>query len=151
MEPPLIIRNDAAVFNWAFCLAWIGALVAMSWWYLRGPGFGHFHAAVEAAIMAIFWIFGLVLIAWTLKQSQSRLTVRNGQATLVRWWPWRRQERTLTATALRNMVVRRDRDSDGDPYYRLLAQDGSNEELVISESHNLKIIEAVQADILKRL
>lgn len=151
MSGALVIRNNLPVVGWVFTSLWLFGLGVFTWLYARDGGFNQFDPLLEAGVMLFFWMGGLVLINQLGRQPITCLTVRRGGATVVRRWLWKRREQTLPTSVFREMTIRRERDSDGDPYYRLVATPPNDEDLIISECGDLARVEAVRDSILARL
>lgn len=140
-----------AAIGWGFCTLWVGGLTMFTYLYARDGGFGQFDQAVEAGVLMLFWMGGLALMANLLTKPLVHLTVRRSGSRLVRTWPWGRRVETLSAAVLRDLSMGHDRDSDGDPYYRLWVVVPSGGEVVLCESSDLSRVKAVQDDVLARL
>lgn len=148
---PLTIRNDWPIVGWVFGGLWLFGLVVFTWFYARDGGFNQFDPAVEAGVMLLFWMFGMVVAAETVARSCMHLTIEDGCAVLIRTWLWRRRREILAPSSLRDVEIQRGRDSDGDPYYKLVLTTGAGEPLVLSESSTLAFVESRRDAILARL
>lgn len=151
VTPPLTIRNDWPIVGWVFGGAWVGGLVVFTYLYARDGGFGQFDPMVEAGVMMLFWMAGLVLISQTLALSRTCLTIGRDRIELTRTWLWRRRQETLSRSSLRDILIEQERDSDGDPYYKLVLQTRSGERVALSASSELDLIKARRDDILARI
>jgi len=148
---PLTIRNDWPIVGWVFGAAWIGGLLVFTYLYGRDGGFGQFDPLTEAGVLLMFWMGGLVLMSQTLALPRTCLIIERGRAELTRTWMWRRRRETLTPSTLRDIEVIRARDSDGDPYYKLVLAIGPGDGLVLSESADRGLVEARREEILARI
>ena len=151
MTTPLTIRNNLPIVGWVFGGLWIGGLMVFTYLYARDGGFGQLDPLIEAGVMLAFWMGALVLFPETLAVAVVELTVVSGGAVLGRRWPWKYRVEPLTPSAVRAMEIRQDRDSDGDPYYRLVLAAGPHEEAILSESAKRETVEAVRDQILAHL
>ena len=121
---PLVLRQHNALFVWAFAVFWCGGVVVGTVLLLR-DGLPADATTWTLAGFALFWLFGVGLMAYVL--GQSIVTLRlwpDGRAELVRRWPLKRE---VTSLRVDEMAVHwvADKDGDGDPYWRVQVSAGA--------------------------
>lgn len=151
MKERLVIRNNMAVVGWIFCGAWVVSLVMFSWIFARDRGFDQLAPFMEAGILLWLWMGTVVLIAELMTKPRVRLVLDRRAVRLTLAWLIRCREETLPVDLLRELSLRHDRDSDGEPHYVLAFRAASGHEVVLSESPDRDQVEAVLRDIRANL
>jgi hypothetical protein len=128
----LEIRNRIAMAGWLFMAAWFGMLLAFTWVMGRDGPHPSQPAELQHGALALFWLFGIGGGAQLLSQPCTRLAIApDGSARLTRWTLFGRTVEVFPPGAVAGIEIRHDRDSDGDPYLRLMmvAADGSERQV----------------------
>lgn len=132
----LEFRNNMAVAGWVFMAIWTGFLCLFTYIFMRDGGFRQYDPAVEWAILGLFWLFGLGGCSYFFGTPRFRMTVVNGQVTVNERWLLRRSTETFSLKVMADPVVIRDKDSEGDPYFRCRAITPSGRRIIVSESND---------------
>ncbi len=149
MSAPIVeVRNRTPAFGWGFMAFFLGMVGAFTW--IMGTDGPHPSqpALLQHGALGLFWIVGVIVAAHLGSIPCTRLRVLPGGAVVLSSrWPMRRQEERFARDAIAAVEVRRDRDSDGDPYFRtvLTLRDGRTE--TVREGHD----EAEQQALAARL
>ena len=149
MPSAYVIQNNTPIIGWVFACLWFGMLLVFTTLYAREGGFGQFPPAIEAGIMLAFWLVGVAGLGPMLMTPRTRLTLHRGYATLHRAWLVRRREQRLSGETLATAIIVHDKDSDGDPWYRLSLTLPDGEPMPVKESNDLPLLEALHAQLLK--
>jgi hypothetical protein len=117
--------------------------------YVGEGGVGQFPPAIEAGIMLTFWLVGVAVLGPMLTTPRTRLKLHRGYATLRCAWLVRRREQRISGETLATAIIVHDRDSDGDPWYRLSLTLPDGEPMSVKESNDLPLLESLHAQLLK--
>jgi hypothetical protein len=133
----LLIRNDLAVWSWAFAAIFMAGVLALSYLLLRdGPPPG-FEPGLALLLAAAFWAFGLGSCAHVIGRKRVRVELladARVRVTLIQ--PFRRIQHTLAASKLAPVEVHGSTDDENSPYFRALLQLPSGDQIAIAEGHD---------------
>lgn len=139
----LEFRNNMAIAGWVFMAIWTGVLCLFTYIFMRDGGFRQYDPAVEWAILALFWLFGLGGCSSFFGMPRFRMTIVNGQVTVNERWLLRRSTETFSLKVMAEPVVIRDKDSEGDPYFRCRVITPAGRSIIVSESNDEEKVRAV--------
>lgn len=142
MTPTLRFRNRLAAILWAFTAVWVGMLVLMTWALHRGVPTGGYSYEAVLAVLLLFWLMGIALLAYAASKPCFFVTVDASTHVQVVWiYPFRMVRRTFSKEQMTPARVARDLDSDGDDYFtvRVSSIDGASFDL--QESHDRETAE----------
>ena len=139
---PLVIRNRVALFYRGFMTAWLGGLALATYAALRsGPPASD---KWWPLFLAGFWLAGLFGLYWSFQQETSVVRIKSNQSIHIeRGKPFRRQE---FWTDRARVWIEDTKDSDGDPYFKLM-MDAPGGVLPVREGHQREQLEQLQAEI----
>lgn len=147
----LQISNNAALFGWAFMLVWMAMLAVFTWLALRDGGIPGYSALFSAAVLGVFWLFGVAGSRYFFAMPRVRLAASPQELIVEEIWLWKRRITTLAPADASRIAITDDRDSEGDPYFKCEITVEEDRRIVVKESHIRDLVEAAQAAILDAL
>lgn len=150
--PPLVIRNDAALFQWGFTAAWLLGLALITYVAFRDVlAGGPVTFRYMPLILAAFWAGGIGFACLAFRRKRIRLEIGGGRVRLVRRGPvaastWEGPPSDVLAVRLEE-----DTDSDGDPYFRCVLTIPGPETLIVAEGGRRAEVEARLDEVLQAL
>ena len=146
-----ILRNRIAFFGWGFMAMWMAMISAFTWWFFQSRSIpGH---SFELTVLFLIggWLFGTAGSAFFFNRPVTSVHVHGDRVTLLERWPLRSSTQTFSVTDAARVVLRDEKDSEGDPYYvwYLLTPDGR--EVRIKEAHLRDIAARARANLLAAL
>lgn len=140
-----------AVVGWIFMSVWLCGISLISWVFVRDGGFHQMHPLLEVGIMLMFWMFGLAGGGYLFSQTRVRLTVENGAVTLREALPWKRSEERFPVSTIEVPPVLRERDSEGDPYFRCVIVTPAGRRVSMGESHDEETMDRLRERVVAAL
>lgn len=143
-DEKLVFRNNAAMFGWIFMTIWTAMLAVPTWRFIRDGGFHQFSPTVELAIIALFWLVGLVGCAHAFAKPRVRLTIADGDVELLERWVWHHRVEQFPLRELSAPTLIEDKDSESGPYFRCTITTPSGRTVSFSEHYNRQRAEAAR-------
>lgn len=143
----LEFRNNIAIAGWAFMALWVGLLILFTTIFFTKGGFGQYDPVIEWGVLCLVWLFGLGGCKAFFGTARVRLRIANGQVTVREAWLFRRSTETFPVKAMSEPRFLRERDSDGDPYFRCRLTTPSGRSVTVSESND----EQAVLDVCRKL
>lgn len=139
---PLVIRNRTAYFYRGFMIVWLGTLAIATFAALRDgpPEPGKWWPL----FLACFWTVGLFGLMWTLNEETSTVRIDSNRSIHVARGKAFRRQKLWTDHA--RVWIENTKDSDGDPYFKLM-MDAPGGKLTIREGHHRSLLEDLQHQI----
>ena len=139
---PIIIRNRVVLFYRGFMLAFVTVVALATYAALRDgpPEPGKWWPL----FMLVFWAAGLGGLFWSLNQETSVVRVTGNRSIHIRRGKAFRRHDLWTDRA-RFWIVD-DKDSEGDPYFKLM-MDAPGGQLVVREGHQRSALELLLSEV----
>ncbi|NUT01016.1 MAG: hypothetical protein HOP96_08590 [Sphingomonas sp.] len=143
---PIVIRNRVVLFYRGFMLAFVGTVALVSYAALRDgpPEPGRWWPL----IILLFWTVGLAGLAWSLNQETSVVRILGNRSIQVERGKAFRRHDLWTDRA--RFWIEETKDSDGDPYFKLM-MDAPGEPLAVREGHQRPVLERLQSEVEEAL
>lgn len=128
-------------------MMWTGILTFFTIMFISEGGFHQYDPAVEWAVLGLVWLFGLGGCSAFFGTPRIRVTIADGQVTVREAWLIRRSTETFPLKAMPEPRLLREKDSDGDPYFRCRLKTPLGRSVIVSESND----EQVVVDVCQKL
>lgn len=132
----LEFRNNLAIAGWVFMAIWTGILCLFTYIFMRDGGFRQYDPAFEWATLGLFWLFGLGGCSYFFGTPRYRVIVAGGQVTVREAWLMRKSTETFPLADLAAPELLREKDSEGDPYFRCRIKTPLGHPIIVSESND---------------
>ena len=139
---PIIIRNRVVLFYRGFMLAFVATVALATYAALRDgpPEPGKWWPL----FMLVFWAAGLGGLVWSLNQETSVVRVTGNRSIHIRRGKAFRRHDLWTDRA--RFWILDDKDSEGDPYFKLM-MDAPGGKLTVREGHQRPALELLLAEL----
>ena len=115
----MVIRNNKAALHWCFALAALLFLASISVVLIDSGGSKVYSTLTLVSVLTAFWVGGLVLAAYALRQACVTLVVNPGASVTVTWrYPFKNMTRVVPVSDLSPAVLIESRDAEGGVYFR---------------------------------
>ena len=152
-RPPrqsVVVRNNTAIFPWAFMAVWMAMLGCFTYIFLRDGGIPQV-GMFGAPLLAFFWLCGFGATGWALSHPLIRVTVSPRGVVVRKQWLWRARERNYRVSQVAVPEIVAGTDSEGDPYFKCLLMLPDGDPLPVAEAHGRPAVEAVRQRLLSAL
>jgi hypothetical protein len=112
------MHNRKAAFLWGFMAIWFGMLSMFVYLYVTKPLFGEQGQWMPIGL-GLFFIFGIGGMKWAFGHPIVSLRLADGRAQIRELYAFRVESTTCLADEISVLPIREDKDSDGDPYFKL--------------------------------
>lgn len=114
----MVYRNRVAIAVWGFSAVWLGMLALMTRVLLRDGAPPVSSPGLIAAVFALFWLVGIALAAFALRQPCVTVELfDDGGLAVAQRFPLKRLARRFAASQRPRAHLIESTDGDGDPYF----------------------------------
>ena len=112
------MHNRKAVFLWGFMVIWFGMLSMFVYLYVT-KGLSGEQGQWMPTILGLFFIVGIGSLKWVFGHPIVSLRLEGGRAQIRERYAFKVESTTCLADEISVLPIREDKDSDGDPYFKL--------------------------------
>ncbi|MFY0612086.1 MAG: hypothetical protein JXQ99_11210 [Hyphomicrobiaceae bacterium] len=143
-----IVSNDIAVFGWVFALAWMAmGPVAMTWLLVRDGPFPGMSWHVSFALLGCFTVAGLLACYFLFAKARCRVSLDGHRLIVKETWLLGSCEEECDQIRPETLSVVHDKDSDGDPYFKLVLSTPTGKQVTIKEGHHLETVNEARLEL----
>lgn len=149
--PPIVFRNYKAVAAWIFMALWMAGLGCFTWLGIRDGGMPGWGPHGTAALLCLFWVFGIGGCAYCFGMPCIRLRITATSVEAREGRPGHTETHRCTPAEVAVPEVVETKDDEGDPYFRCDIELPGGKRVTVVESHARDEVEATRARLLSAL